>query len=127
MRHSRQIIYHRLIPASALVVTLLTITAPLPGQKTGRASNTTKPPQNNKKAGLRGLPPGTAKVWEDRGELTPAKVYWGAAGKGSDPLSRLPAPPFSHFQKDTTENATSPKARLKDSKGVEWTAKFGVE
>src|SRR5437016_754908 len=75
-----------------------------------------------------GLPPGTPKVWEERGELTPAKVYWGFASTIGDPLSRVPAPPFSHFEKFAfNPNSRSPKAKLTDSKGVKWTVKFGEE
>src|SRR5216683_8398354 len=71
-----------------------------------------------------GLPPGAPMVWEDRGGLTPSKVYWGPASASSDPLARLPAPPFSHFEKDIKREARSPKAHLTDRKGVKWTAKF---
>jgi hypothetical protein len=74
-----------------------------------------------------GLPSGKPIVWEDRGALTPSKVYWGSAGGAADPLARLPSPPYSHFEQDTTSNATSPKARLTDSKGIKWTVKFGEE
>lgn len=74
-----------------------------------------------------GFPAGTPKIWEDRGALTLTRVYFGANGMASDPLSRLPAPPFGHFEPDTTEGTTSPKAKLTDSKGVKWTAKMGVE
>ncbi|MCW3096230.1 MAG: hypothetical protein JWL77_1848 [Chthonomonadaceae bacterium] len=74
-----------------------------------------------------GLPAGTAMIWEDRGALTPSKVYWGAASLTPDPLSRLPAPPFSKFEPDVNGVATSPKAKVTDSKKVKWTAKFGVE
>src|SRR5579871_3559505 len=72
-----------------------------------------------------GLPAGKPMIWEDRGDLTPSRVYWGPASLASDPMARLPAPPFSHFAKDTS--GTSPKFKLKDSKGVKWTAKLGDE
>ncbi len=71
------------------------------------------------------LPSGKSMIWEERGELTPSKVYWAAASEQKDPLSRLPAPPFSKPEKDTTPNAVSPKIWLKDSKGIKWTVKFG--
>jgi len=71
---------------------------------------------------------GTPKIWEDRGALTPMKVYFGAASLRKDPLASLPAPPFSHFEPDDKDRmATSPKAKLRDAKNVKWTAKFGVE
>ena len=73
------------------------------------------------------LPAGTAKIWEDRGVLTPSKIYWGAPGLSSDPLPRLPAPPFSKFEPDVNGKATTAKAKMTDSKGVKWTAKFGEE
>jgi hypothetical protein len=79
------------------------------------------------KAKSAGFPAGTPKVWEDRGDLTPSKVYWGAASLVSDPMSRLPAPPFVDFKKDAKKDAWSPKAKLTDSKGVKWTAKLGEE
>jgi hypothetical protein len=71
---------------------------------------------------------GTRKIWEDRGPLTPMKVYFGAASLRKNPLESLPAPPFSHFEPDDKDRmATSPKAKLRDAKGVKWTAKFGSE
>jgi hypothetical protein len=71
---------------------------------------------------------GMPRVWQDRGELNPTRVYFGAPGAGSDPLARLPAPPFSNFEPDDKDRmATSPKAKVTDSKKVHWTAKFGVE
>ncbi len=74
-----------------------------------------------------GIPAGTPTIWEDRGELTPSKVYWGAASLYPDPMSRLPAPPFSKFEKDAKPDAWSPKAKTTDSNGVKWTAKLGIE
>jgi len=74
-----------------------------------------------------GLPAGTAKIWQDRGPLTPSKVYWGAASPSPDPLSRLPAPPFSKFESDVNGVATTAKAKVTDSNKVKWTAKFGEE
>ncbi len=67
-------------------------------------------------------------MWEDRGDLTPTKVYFGAASLRSNPLAALPAPPFSDFEPDDKDRmATSPKAKLRDAKHVKWTAKFGPE
>jgi hypothetical protein len=74
-----------------------------------------------------GLPAGVSMMWEDRGKLSPTKVYWGPASIYPDPLSRLPAPPFSHFEKVSIAHAASPKARVTDSKGVKWTVKLGTE
>ncbi len=74
-----------------------------------------------------GLPPGTAMIWRDRGVLTPSKVYWAQASLLSDPLSRLPVSPYSKFEMDVTDKATTPKAKLTDSNKVHWTAKFGEE
>jgi hypothetical protein len=88
------------------------------------ASRGAKPPDNQAAE----VAAGTPMVWLDRGELNVKKVYFGAASLAADPLSRLPAPPYSHFEPDDKDKmATSPKAKLKDSKGVKWTAKFGVE
>src|SRR6185369_11631158 len=76
---------------------------------------------------INGLRAGKPMVWRDRGELTPAKVYWGAPG-AAEPQSRLPAPPFSKFKPIAkTRESRNPKARVTDSKGVEWTIKFGIE
>lgn len=96
---------------------------PLPATDASKSEHKTQPV--TEKAGR--FPVGKAMVWEDRGELNPRKVYWGAASVLSDPLSRLPAPPFGKFQPDTTLNATSPKAKLTDSNKVKWTVKFGAE
>ena len=52
---------------------------------------------------------GKALLWEDRGTLTPLQVFWGAASRDQNPASRLPAPPFSNFEKD--DDGTSPKCR----------------
>ncbi len=71
--------------------------------------------------------PGTARIWEDRGDLTPAQVFWGSVSGTTGPDSRLPAPPFSNFVKDTTPNAYSPKCYVTDKNGVKWTVKFGSE
>ena len=77
---------------------------------------------------LEGGAAGEPKVWEDRGTLDPRKVYFGAASLASDPLARLPSAPFSHFEPDDKDKmATSPKAKVKDAKGVKWTVKFGEE
>jgi len=71
------------------------------------------------------LPVGRAMIWEDRRDLTPAKVYWGSENVGPDRLDRLPVAPFSQFEKD--DNPSSPKARLTDCKKVKWTVKLGPE
>lgn len=74
-----------------------------------------------------GLPAGEYKIWEDRGKLSPAKVFWGAAYLAANPASRLPSPPFSKFERDDTPNAYSPKCKVTDNHGVKWTIKFGPE
>ena len=66
-------------------------------------------------------------IWTDRGTLTPAQVYFGVASEHSDPLSRLPVPPFSNFQQDEKPGKLNPKCYVTDAKGVVWTAKFGIE
>jgi hypothetical protein len=74
------------------------------------------------------LPVGSMMIWRDRGTLTPSHVYFGQQPPGVDPLTRLPAPPFSHFEPDDKDRmATSPKAKLTDQRGVKWIAKFGEE
>lgn len=73
------------------------------------------------------LPAGTMLVWKDRGELSPSKVYWGAASAANDPLTRVPAPPFTFEEKNSTPNATSPKVKIKDNQKTKWTVKLGVE
>src|SRR5689334_7960113 len=77
-----------------------------------------------KSATTAGLPPGRPMVWRDRGELTPAKVYWGIASGFADPASRPPAPPFSHLEPDLKRGTVNPKARATDSRGMKWTVKF---
>jgi hypothetical protein len=69
----------------------------------------------------------TAKLWADRGALTPAHIYWGPGSTHKDRLSRLPAPPFSSFKKDTTVDARTPKGKVVDKNGVNWTFKLGEE
>src|SRR5437868_1157997 len=60
-------------------------------------------------APINGLPDGKPMVWQDRGELTPSKVYWGVGSTFPDPTSRRPSPPLSGFEKETGEHARSPK------------------
>jgi hypothetical protein len=104
-------------------------TPPVPAVKQTALAPAAKKSKSGKtkKSKKLGLPAGTAKIWEDRGELNPRKVYWGAASLTADPLVRLPAPPFSKFEPDVNGVATSPKVKVTDSKKVKWTAKFGVE
>src|ERR1700722_3995551 len=66
-------------------------------------------------------------IWTDRGPLTPTQVFFGMASMSADPLSRLPAPPFSHFETDDQANKFTPKCYLTDSNGVKWTLKFTDE
>lgn len=73
------------------------------------------------------LPPGKPMIWEDRGSLTPTRVYFAQASETSDPLSRLPLGPFSHFEKDLAGSRTNPKAKLTDSRGIRWTVKWASE
>src|SRR5579872_657607 len=71
---------------------------------------------------------GSPRMWEDRGALTPTRVYFAVASERSDPLEALPAPPFDHFEPDDKDRlATSPKATVRDANNVKWTAKFGPE
>lgn len=85
--------------------------------KPGKHAKALKPP----------MPPGAPHMWQDRGELTPARCFWGVASDRSDPAARLPQPPFSHFVQDVTPNAYSPKCKCTDANGVKWTVKFGKE
>src|SRR5438067_1885324 len=52
-----------------------------------------------------GLPPGKPMLWVDRGALTPRRVYWAQASDESNPSTRLPAAPFSKFERDDKRNA----------------------
>lgn len=85
---------------------------------------------------LQHLPPGKIMIWEDRGALTPERVFWGVGDLGDNmsaaraeklPESRLPAPPFSKFENTTESRSSSPKGKLADKNGAKWTAKWGVE
>jgi len=68
-----------------------------------------------------------ARMWQDRGALTPKQVYWGPGSEHESPMSRLPHPPFSQFKKDDTPGALNPKGKVVDRNGVSWTIKFGEE
>ena len=68
---------------------------------------------------------GTPHLWEDRGTLTPAQVFWGAASRDAHPEAHLPTPPFTNFEPD--DAGSSPKCKVTDANGEKWTVKFGEE
>ena len=68
---------------------------------------------------------GTPVVWEDRGSLTPAQVFWGQASQTANPAERLPTLPLTWDGLD--DAGTSPKCRVRDKNNVRWTVKFGPE
>ncbi len=84
-----------------------------------------KPDTKNAANARRAAPTGTPVVWEDRGSLTPAQVFWGEASRGENPQSRLPALPLTWDGVDA--EGTSPKCRVRDKNRVRWTVKFGEE
>ena len=117
----------KIVPVGLL--TLLTLSAVCAMPKPAWA-------QNADSKDLKRLPSGKLMIWEDRGAMTPERVFWGvgdfsdmmgAAQASKSPETRLPAPPFTKFE-DTTESRTSsPKGKLTDNNGAKWTAKWGVE
>jgi len=112
-----------IVPAWTLAVSMLIAAAP---QQTTRR-NFSPGPIPAESDSIR-LPVGSMMIWQDRGTLTPSRVYFGQSPEGVDPLSRVPAPPFSQFEPDDKDRmATSPKAKLTDSRRVKWIAKFGEE
>ncbi len=92
----------------------------------GGGQSAKKKAKKEKKAQAQNLA-GTTMMWEDRGPMTPTRVFFGEASVLPDPNSRAPKPPFSHFVKDTTPNAYSPKCYCTDANGIKWTVKFGSE
>jgi len=63
-------------------------------------------------------------IWMERHDLTPSKVYFGPASEFADPTSRMPLPPFSHFEKDEQPQKHTPKCYATDDRGTKWTLKF---
>ena len=59
-------------------------------------------------------------LWRDPGNIAKRDLRY---GPGSATLA--PKPPFTFVEED--KGGASPKVKVKDSKGVEWVAKLGVE
>ena len=59
-------------------------------------------------------------LWRDPGNISRRDLRW---GPGSAALA--PRPPFTFVEED--KGGASPKIKVKDSKGVEWVAKLGIE
>ncbi|HYO91000.1 MAG TPA: hypothetical protein VEQ40_05160, partial [Pyrinomonadaceae bacterium] len=66
------------------------------------------------------LPTGTPVIWRDPGDIRSRDLRY---GPGSAELA--PVAPFTFIKEETTQ--TSPKFRVRDARGVQWTVKLGVE
>jgi len=66
------------------------------------------------------LPTGTPILWRDPGDISALDLTYGA---GSAELA--PVAPFTFVKEDKT--GASPKFRVKDARGVNWTVKTGIE
>jgi hypothetical protein len=59
-------------------------------------------------------------LWRDPGNIAARDLYWGAGSP-----SRAPVPPFTFLEED--KDGESPKFKVEDAKGVEWSVKLGIE
>lgn len=67
------------------------------------------------------MPTGTPVLWRDPGDISARDLRYGS---GSAELA--PVAPFTFIREEKKAGA-SPKFRLKDARGVTWTAKLGIE
>jgi len=77
--------------------------------------------QKDQKKKKKPLPTGTPVLWRDPGDISARDLRH---GPGSAELA--PVGPFTFIREEKKPGA-SPKFRVKDSRGVTWTAKLGVE
>lgn len=59
-------------------------------------------------------------LWRDPGDIRARDLYWGAGSK-----QLAPRPPFRFLEED--KDGESPKFKIKDASGVEWSVKLGIE
>ena len=71
--------------------------------------------QNNNKR-----PDRSGVLWKDPGTISQLDLFY---GPGSAALE--PAPPFSYLEED--KDGESPKFKVRDSRGIEWSVKLGAE
>lgn len=96
--------FQRRFYEACILVTLLTLLPLLiSAQKVNRSSNS-----------------GNGLLWRDPGNVSRLDLYY---GPGSAALA--PAPPFKYLEED--KDGESPKFKVRDSKGIEWSVKMGPE
>jgi hypothetical protein len=66
------------------------------------------------------LPAGENVIWNDPGDVARLDFIYGVGGQQGSP-----APPFHFLEEDL--GGTTPKVKVRDAKGREWSVKFGVE
>jgi hypothetical protein len=59
-------------------------------------------------------------LWEDPGDISSRDLYYGPGAK-----ALAPSPPFIFIKED--KDGESPKFRVKDANGIEWSVKLGTE
>lgn len=94
----------RCYEACILVILLTLLPLLASGQNTKRVSN-------SKKTGV---------LWRDPGNISRLDLFY---GPGSPSLA--PVPPFKYLEED--KDGESPKFKIRDAKGVEWSVKMGPE
>jgi hypothetical protein len=65
-------------------------------------------------------PAGTPILWRDPGNISKRDLRYGPGAADMAPVA-----PFTFIKEDTT--GASPKFRVKDARGVNWTVKYGIE
>lgn len=65
-------------------------------------------------------PTGTPVLWRDPGDISARDLRFGPGAANLAPVA-----PFTFVREDTT--GASPKFRVKDANGVNWTVKYGIE
>lgn len=99
------------ITAAVLFSLLLSIAAPAPGAQDD---------DNKQKRGEKSEKRIPAFIWEDPGDISSRDLRF---GPGSAELA--PVPPFVFHKED--KDGESPKIKIKDARGVEWSVKLGPE
>lgn len=69
---------------------------------------------------LKKLPAGQNVLWQDPGAVESLDLVWGTGGEANQPQ-----PPFQFVEEELS--GTTPKVKVKDSKGGAWVVKFGEE
>src|SRR5688572_5352281 len=60
------------------------------------------------------------RIWQNPGDISAKNLWWGPGSR-----SLAPVAPFTFLEED--KDGESPKFKVRDARGVEWSVKLGVE